>query len=227
MFYLLFLLQTHQVLEVLHLDLFLKYFIYVIIGQKGSGKSTMLLNVLKSYYKHYYDNIYFCSTSAKKDDKFETLVEELDEDGKFYDTFSDEIMIQIIEKLEKNIDNGETRNLLILDDCVSLLPASTEKSSVFNKFVISSRHHKCDVIITAQKFNKMNTIVRVNLDIISIFPTNNKHELKSYSEELNVDDEQFKYYMDALQKKHDFLTISFVNGVSSKPKFYYNFNEIL
>ena len=33
------------------------------------------------YFKKYYDNIYFVSTTAKRDKKFEELIEELDEDG--------------------------------------------------------------------------------------------------------------------------------------------------
>ena len=206
------------------------YFIYCIIGGRGRGKSTILLNLLNGYLKQYYNNIYMCSTTGKRDPKFEQLIEELEardgpiEEDHFYESFSDSICSEIMEKLIKNIEEKETRNLIVLDDCASMIPASTEKNSSFNKLIMGSRHYKTDIILTSQCFNKLNTIVRKNLDIISLFSTVNKKELTSYTDELNVDKDEFLEYLDLLEGKHDFLTISFLNG---NPVFYKNFDKIL
>jgi hypothetical protein len=200
------------------------YFIYCIIGGRGRGKSTILLNLLNGYLKQYYNNIYFCSTTAKRDPKFEKLIEELEDEDHFYDSFSDTICSEIMEKLIQNIEEKETRNLIILDDVASMIPASTEKNSSFNKLIMGSRHYKTDIILTSQCFNKLNTIVRKNLDIISLFSTVNKKELTSYTDELNVDKDQFLNYLDLLEGKHEFLTISFLHG---NPVFFKNFDKIV
>jgi energy-coupling factor transporter ATP-binding protein EcfA2 len=200
------------------------YFIYCIVGARGRGKSTILLGLLNGYLKGYYNNIYLCSTTCYKDDKFKALVEELKEEDKVYDTFSDSICQEIMDKLENDVENGDKRNLLILDDCASLIPTSTEKNSSFNKLILGSRHYKVDIILTTQKFNKLNTLVRSNLDIISLFSTVNKKELQCYTDELNVNKEHFEDMLNQLVDKHEFLTISFISG---KPVFYKNFDRII
>ena len=41
------------------------YYIWLLIGKRGSGKSNLLLNALdnKEFYKKYYDNIFLISSS--------------------------------------------------------------------------------------------------------------------------------------------------------------------
>ena len=204
------------------------FFIYCIVGQKGSGKSTVLLNLLNTYFKKYYDNIYYVSTTGQKDPKFKALIDELDEDGKYYNNFTEDVMSQIMEQLEQNIEDGEFRNLVIFDDCVAKFPLATDKSSVFNSYIIGSRHYKADIIITSQKFNKLNSIIRCNTDIFSIFPSNNKYERQCMIKELNVDEDRLIKYIDEISDdKHNFLTISFISNKSAKPKYYKIFDEII
>ena len=201
------------------------YWLYCIVGSKGRGKSTILLGLLNDYLKKYYDNIYFCSTTAKRDPKFKELIEELEDENKFWPTFSNEICQDIMDNLVEDIEHKEMRNLVILDDCASLIPSSTEKDCPFNTFIMGSRHYKTDIILTTQCFSKLNTIVRKNLDVISLFSTVNRKELQWYSDELNVDKEDFLDHLSLLDgEKHSFLTVSFVDG---SPKYFKNFDKIL
>ena len=58
------------------------YFVWLICGMKGTGKSTVILNVLnnkKSPYYKFFDNIYFVSSTGKRDLKFDKLIDELEE----------------------------------------------------------------------------------------------------------------------------------------------------
>lgn len=204
------------------------YFIYTIIGQKGTGKSTILIGLLKDYFKKYYDNIYFVSPSARRDDKFKTLIDELEPEGKFFDTLNDDVASEIMNNLIKNIDEDETRNLTIFDDCINLLPSSSDKESPFNTFIISSRHYKTDIIITAQKYNRLNTTIRANTDIISIFPSNNRKELETYVKELNISPDKLHEYIEYISDdKHNFLTISYIAGKTARPTCYVNFDQII
>jgi hypothetical protein len=141
---------------------------------------------------------------------------------KFYNEFSEETIKNIMEYLKSyNEDHKNPRNLLIFDDCLSSLPNSQDKLSNFNKLIVGSRHYKVDIIITAQSFIRLNTIVRRNLDIITLFSgIVNKKELKSYFDELNVDEDEFKEMYNELTEtsdKHDYLTINFLE---KKPRFF-------
>lgn len=202
------------------------YYIWCIIGKRGSGKSTIILSMLENHLKQYYDNIYMISTTADKDKKFKKLIEELDEEDKFYKTLNNEVIEDIMNKLEENIDDNERRNLLILDDVIHLIPNSTDKDSLFNRLIVGSRHYKVDIWITSQKLNKLNTLIRNNLDMISLFPTHNKHELDCYTSELNVNKKEFEEMLKFVEDSndHSFLHITFIGN---KARFFKNFDRII
>lgn len=218
-----------------------KYWIYSIIGGIGSGKSTVILNLLDKYLKKYYNHIMMISPTAKIDFKWKDVVEELEQDKHFYEKLTDEAMREITEKLdgynrkheakdEKRKEQGKkplppARNLVILDDCIMQLPSSTQVKSPFNEFIITLRHHKCDCIITSQSFYRLNTNVRKNFSCISIFPTVNRKEIQAYLDELNISKEDFENYYQRVMTSadpHSFLSINMQNP--KKAIFYENFN---
>lgn len=206
------------------------HFIYCIIGKRGSGKSNLLLNALehKIFYKNYFDNIIFCSPTARNDKKFSDLVEEVEEMNNFYDDLDEDILTEIIDKIESFNNNfdiknkkgeREPRNLLIFDDCIHLLPKSTQKSKL-HEIITTNRHLNTSIIITSQRFKNINTLIRANLDMISFFKNDNINEKKLFTDEYNID----KDILDAVCKNnHDFIHISFCSGV---PLYYDKFNII-
>jgi len=199
------------------------FFQYVVVGAKGRGKSTIVLGLLNDHFKRYYDNIYFFSTSAHLDDKYSELIKELQTENKYFDKFSEKSIALILDAMENyNDDNPQARNLIIFDDMISQLPRATDRDSLFNKLIVGNRHRRCDLWLTTQQFRKLNTLVRANIDIISLFPTSNLKELKAYSEELNVNKKEFEEYLCMIENdRHDFLTVNFMNG---KPIFFKNFS---
>jgi Cdc6-like AAA superfamily ATPase len=77
---------------------------WVICGKKGTGKSTLLIRAISSkkspwYAAKAFDNVYLCSQSAHRDDKFSDLVEELESQGRFYPTFNESILDDIVTEL--------------------------------------------------------------------------------------------------------------------------------
>lgn len=233
------------------------YWIHTIIGNKGSGKSNLLLNILEKKLLKLYDNIYFVSPTAEFDKKFENLVKELKESeggSTYYNDFSEDICQdirnRIIESLQitqepvdeklklikqanhipeknqtKSKKRGHVRSLFILDDCMSSLSKSTEKNSVFNRMITTSRHLKTDIIILVQCFKGLNTIVRKNSDIISIFPSINKNEQKVYYEELDVDEKVLDNLIERAKKRpFGHFTINHIRRFD--PKYFVNFELI-
>lgn len=238
--------------------------IHLFVGKKGTGKSTLALNLLKRKSSPYYqafDNIYLVSPTASRDPKFEGLIAEIEEDGKFYSDLNDEIIEEIVKRVEdfneeyiaeqmKDSDEEEEmedpvfgkvqkrkakkktkkpkiirqpNNLLILDDCLHLLPKSTQKSSI-NQIFTTSRHKKLSVWVMTQKYNKLNPLIRTNADLLTIFPTDNKQEFESIENDWSIPKETLdKVYTFATSEPNSFLHISFFG---TKPTFYKRFDKI-
>lgn len=208
--------------------------IWCICGRKGSGKSSLLLTALQTKqnqggYKKYFNNIFMVSPTGKHDKKLSKLVNELEEDGKFYDNLNEETMQEIMNRINEFNEehDGETiNNLLILDDCMSSLPTSTQKSSILNNMFILSRHKKLSIFVTTQKYNGLSRVIRTQCDLISFFRTDNKKELQTLIDDVNVDDDTLKqlYNFATSESKNDFLHI---NMLSNPVSYYKKFDKII
>lgn len=200
------------------------FYLWVVAGMKGSGKTTMLYNILLHHLKGYYDNIFLVSTTAKNDLKLRDLVDELSDEDKIYTECTPDTISEIIDKLQEANDDGAKHNLVWFDDCIHQLPKSTQKNASFNKLITTMRHYKTDVWITTQSYLRLNTLVRSNMDLFSLFHTNNKKELKNVIEDLAIDEDLFKELYDFATEDNSFLHVSFASG---KPKFFKKFDAII
>ena len=193
----------------------------------------MMLQVLKSKngYKKWFDNIYLISPTATRDSKFNKLCEELQRDNKCFSTCDDETVDEVINRLKdfnESFDEKEEgrkpHSVVIFDDCLAFLPKSTQKSR-FNELITTSRHLKTSVWILTQKYNKVNPLIRANMDMLSFFRTNNKRELETLEDDVNIDKNMLHHlYEFATEEPNSFLHISFFGG---KPTFFRKFDKII
>jgi hypothetical protein len=243
---------------------------WLIVGKKGTGKSSLLLRSILSKKSPYccnkaFDMVFLCSQSAHKDDKFNDLIEGLEEVGHFYETFNEGILEEILEEITDfnneykqdvqefkfNSLNGKKgyytrvvgktkegkdiiqkiykerllpRHLLILDDCISLLPRSTQNSKISDLYT-NHRHYKLSIITTSQIYKRLNTSIRRNSDLLSLFRTENASEYESIREDWSIDRKKFDAVWDySTDKPNSFLHIV-VTGV--RPIFFKKFNRII
>ena len=207
--------------------------IWIISGKKGTGKTSLILNVLSQKvkdggYKKYFDNIWFISPTAEMDDKANKLITELKEDNKYYKHLDvaiiDEIEAQILAYNAENIKK-EPRNLLILDDCICELPPRLGKS-LLNKLVVLARHYKLSIWFLVQKYNSLNTLIRSNADLISFFKTDNEKEYKTLEDDVFINNNLFRdiYEYATDEGPNSFLHI---NLLSNPPTFYKKFDKII
>ena len=205
-------------------------FILAIIGKKGSGKTSLIVNLLNSsVFKKKYNNIILFSPS-RRDEKLKPLIDELDADGKYYEKLTNESLAEVLSNLneyndefkEKHGKKKVPRSLVILDDVMSDLPLSSQKQNVFNKFVTNHRHHHCSIILSVQKFNSINTVARNNIDALAMFRTSNEGEIKAMTEEYGIDPE---LYMNATEEPNSFLYTTFFN--SNKKTHFKNFDRLI
>ena len=206
-------------------------FVWLCIGRKGSGKTTIIKNLLDSPdgFQKRFHNIYLISKTAKNDDKLKKLVEELDEDNKFYDTCNDEVVEEVLDKIKtfnkdylKKHKKKKPENLVIFDDCLDSLPLSVERNSAINKLIIGHRHYKTSIIISVQKWTAVNRLIRNNSDCISYFTNQNDKENKSFKDEYGISDELLDF---ATKDPHSFLHMTFLNN--AQKTYFKRFDRII
>lgn len=79
---------------------------WLCIGRPGTGKSTLLLRAITSSKSNWcasknFDLLFLCSPSAKHDPKYEDLVQELTSQGRYYDTFDEKVLDEILERVDE------------------------------------------------------------------------------------------------------------------------------
>jgi hypothetical protein len=203
--------------------------VWLIVGRRGLGKSNLILNSLtrkESPYYKVFDNIYLINPSHS-DPKYSELVDELNEQGKFYDELNDTNIKSIFEhiaeykKSMKEKKQKKIRNLLIIEDSAYNFP--TSKKSIIHSCFVNGRHRNLSVWVVTQKYNLLPTIWRSQADMISMFPTESKQELDTLINDLNIDKDKFdSIYKFAIDGPNDFLHMTLTNPI----RYYKKFDEI-
>ena len=203
--------------------------LYVISGAKGRGKTTLLLNLLQTPVKHgglkkRFDEIFLISPTASADKKMSGLVDELEQENKFYEMFNDENSKEIINRIKESYDKDPTKNhCIVLDDCMVDLPKSFEKTGALNRFITQARHYRCWLIFLVQRYIGLNRLIRSQADLISFFQTSNSKELQALTDDLNMDKKIVELlYNYTTEKPNDFLHANLLNGT-----FYKKFDPIV
>ena len=200
-------------------------FTWAICGGRGAGKSTLLLNLLETKFKGYFDKIWLISPTASRDNKFKKLLKEIKGQHKLAP--DDGTLKMILDDCRDEIDDAKEEKqsppnfLIILDDCLHLLPKSQQQSAV-NELMTCHRHVRCTVILLSQKYNKLNPLIRSNLDCISMFRTNNQSEKNCFLDDISHDVEKYYEYATGGNEPNMFLHINLAGG----PKFFKQFDRI-
>jgi len=204
---------------------------YGIFARKGMGKTSLLLNLLlkkeSPWFKHF-NLIFFISPTAKNDPKVSELIDDIGE--QYYETLSPEVLQSIMNKIDEHKDKwkrkkkkGTPSYCIVYDDCIHLIKSKQNK--FINELATQNRHRHITNIYLLQKWNTfLPPLIRSNLDLISIFRTDNKKELDSFMEEMNGDETALRALYDyATKEEYSFLHI---NMYHHPAKYYKKFTEI-
>jgi hypothetical protein len=207
-------------------------FLYLVVGSVGSGKTTVALRLLKipkedGGFRKAYNRIYVVSPTAKYDDKWDRLINEVDEDGNYYTECTDDTIGDIIDKIEMFNEENKKKNpssLVIIDDCVDSF--TNRKKSKLDKLILTLRHLKTTVFLMSQKLNSIPTLIRAQARCITFFPTINRREEQTFYNEINIDEDLFKKIMEfcSTGDDHPFLHVKLGEG---RPIFFRKYNRIL
>lgn len=185
-----------------------------IIGGPGSGKTSLLIQMLTKYYKSVFDMIYFFSGSLQ------TINE------KFLDKLHPERIFDSLEELPDVIEElkgSDNKALIIIDDLVKDLN-NKEYKPVLTEMILNRRHIGSNVscFMVGQKLNMIPLFLRTSASAVIYFNGKNKRENNSLYEDYITDisrdefDDVIKYVFD---EPHSFLYIDKTNG-----KYYKKFN---
>ena len=196
---------------------FEKNSISFICGQTGTGKSTVLLNILKHIEKEiddFQEAYYF--TGSKKDKILNNL-------GNDITISSDpEFFYNLLTEIEA--ESESPRRLIIIDDLASNPMFNINNSKKFLNFCLNHRHNSVCLLLTCQGYHQLNKQIRSQASLIFCFPTRNEKQKEDILNELPTQKEKLRKAMDIVKNRsdHDFL---YLNIQKPTPRFFINFDE--
>ena len=202
-------------------------FFMLINGRPGSGKTSLILNLIAKRGKLYnkkFDRVFVYSPSllTMKNNPFEDLPE---------NQLHTELTPENLQTALDDIAESGEKILFILDDVVNDMRKSSEIQNILSKMLMNRRHlagagGSTSFIITTQVYNKVPAPIRKTASHIVIYHTKNKKELDTIYDELIIIPQ--KDFYDILRycfdKKHNFV---YINVDKSYDKmFHKNFNAL-
>ena len=202
-------------------------FFLMINGRPGSGKTSLILNLVAKRGKLYnkkFDRVFVFSPSlfTMAKNPFEDLP-----DNQLHMELTEENLTTALEDIA---ESGE-KILFILDDVVNDMKKSASVQTLLSKMLMNRRHlagagGSTSFIITTQVYNKVPAPIRKTASHIIIYHTKNKKELDTIYDELIIIPQKdfyqiLKYCFD---KKHNFVYIDV--DKSYDKMFHKNFNAL-
>jgi GTPase SAR1 family protein len=192
----------------------------VFCGSGGSGKSSLMMNLIKGPYKKKFNNIYyFCpmvSFTSVKNHPFK-------KHDKVYHDFTIRELSEIYKELEEKKEaNEDEYSLIILDDLADCLK-NNDIQVLMNKMMIKSRHLQVSWIITLQAYYYFPKQLRRQITNFILFKTKSIDEFQSLAKELfNMNsDDALTLYNYVFDKNYNHLDVDTVTNT-----YYKNFNML-
>ena len=183
----------------LHPDLLQPPFTLMMVGPKGSSKTTTILrliygnnkkknctNCYHKFYRHYFDKIYVFSPTWSNDAK--TARCKIPDDQIYEDVEDyEEIIQEILDGQEEDIrEDGkdEADSILLIFSDLAGTKFYSNKKGILNKVAFNHRHYKVSVILDSQSLRQISAPFRNNLSGVMFFASiSNRLEIKKILEE--------------------------------------------
>ena len=197
-------------------------FFMVCAGRPGSGKTTLVVNLLTKrgkLYNRIFDWVFLVSpsTGSLESDPFGTLPE-----SHRWSTFEPSTCDEVDAMLAE-LPTAETK-LLILDDVMASFKDSAYVQKAFLRWTANRRHLRLSIIATTQVYNKIPRPVRAQISHVALYPTANRSELDTLYKELEIMERTRFGELMRWVFSHGKHSFAFVNLDS--PKVYRMFDEI-
>jgi hypothetical protein len=212
----------------------------LIVAPSFSGKTCLLVSLMKDLYKGCFHRNFVFSRNVFIDPTWHTIMKmqetwNLDKDEKLYfDNFDNSDLERIIRRQQRIVAMYKEKGLkkmpgiaVILDDFIDSPEAKNYHA--IHKLAIGGRHFYCSCFISSQKLRAIHTIVRTNFCSLIFFRLRNYKELEALIEEFSAllpKDTMMEIYNTATKKQFDFLYINLM-AHSPEDMFFRNFDTRL
>ena len=206
--------------------------IYLYVGSKGSGKTTLATSLIASNkppYRAYYqtqDNVYLNIPENSLHSITNKTIKEHDE-SKVYNEFNLQFLEDVDEKTRASALEEEPEfSMVLIDDASSQLKQNKPVIDLFTKMVHRHRHSRTSYHILVQALMSVPISIRRNVDGIFFFKPINAKSSTAFIEEFLGDfskeqvQELYDYVFD---KRRNFLFVK----TGSPPEFFKNFNKLV
>jgi len=208
---------------------------YIISGASGSGKSNLIVNLLKSNkttkdkthkksYRNMFNNIILVSPSAHtiKDSPLENI-----SDDQKVDSLSDEVFDLVNLMTDDGVEENK-HTLLILDDISSQLRLK-ENEKKLNQLIKNRRHLNLSIWIVTHKSTDASPALRSNANLIFLFRPKTTREIDTIqSEYMMMSKQRADEIMNAAYKdRYDFLLIDTSLRTGSDFRYFRNYSELI
>ena len=200
-------------------------FTMCLVAPTKSGKSNLIVNLLKNSYFGYddvFDEIYYISPTVTIDETLRSINEDddiikIDEEDDL--KYLDDILNDIVKNQKAKPKEEREPVLICLDDCLDYL----KKSKRLDTLPSTNRHYNISIIITTQVYNALPTKLRKNASCYLIARIYNNKDLQNIEEEIGANFHDFKTNYDkATKDKYSFLFVD-----NRNIELWRNFDELL
>ena len=196
-------------------------FFYIIVGRPGSGKTSLLINMLndKKIYRKVFSQILVCMPKSSRQSLKNNIFDVLPPDQLF-----DELDESILTKIKNNKETFENENeeraeagkpamcrhqLLILDDITAHLK-NRDNEKMLIELATNRRHYNLSIILLVQFLRSIPRPIRFfGTSVIFFKPSNNLDTGILREEYITLTKETFDKLMNfVFEDSHDFLIIN-------------------
>jgi len=187
-------------------DAFSKTSFNVVTGTMGSGKSSLIVSLLRSVFKKCFHSIYVImppnSRASLQNDIFSKLPND-----QVYDDLNENVLNDIYNKLKDNSSEGYF-SLLIIDDFQDMFKQkSIEK--LLQKIILKMRHIRTTTFLLQQNVKSLPRNLRLLVSNYITFDLGKSQMMDLFEESIQLDKNKFQEVMDlGFKQKHDWLLIN-------------------
>lgn len=182
----------------------------IIVGKMGSGKTSLITNLVKTIYRKCYHHIYcFIPSNSRKSIDNDVYGKNLPE-NQLFDTLTEENISHVYEELQEN-SSEEEYSLLIIDDFQTALK-DPDIIITLAKIITKMRHLRTTVFLLQQNYTALNKSLRELCSNLILFNIGKGQLEKAFIESIQIDKNKFQELIDLVFKeKNDWILIN-LNG---------------
>lgn len=191
-------------------DLWSKTSFNVVCGKMGSGKTSLVTNLVKKVFKKCFHNIYVFIPENSRSSIDNDIYGKHIPSGDLYSTLTQDYLYEVYDKLQENSAEGEF-SFLLIDDFQAQLK-DPQILLVLQKIITKMRHLRVTIFLLNQNFQALQKSLRELITNLIVFNVGKSQLNKIFDEVVQMDKNKYQDLIDlAFQNKNDWLAIN-VNG---------------